>query len=201
MSLKITMRAGLTALAMALGAVGAASAAGEGEIIRLKPASPQPEGLSAGLAVKYAYPGDVRFLNEADLARGEAEAGPHLIGFDYPDSFKGAPALTARRAMSVAAFIDGYIRFDKPGIWKMQFHSNDGIAVSIGGREVYRHDGRHACDTEGWKSEFEIPSAGWYPVKATYFQRYGTSCLMMQWQPPGRERMSWTPTDVYGFKP
>jgi hypothetical protein len=193
----ILMRALATALLMAMtGPVFAAD--GDGPV-RLRPADPQPTGLSAGLAVKYAYPGDIRYLNDAEASRGRSKAGPPLIGFDYPDSFKGAKALTARRAMHVAAFIDGYVRFDKPGIWKMQFHSNDGLAVSIGGREVYRHDGRHACDTQGWKSEFEIPSAGWYKVKATYFQRLGTSCLMMQWQPPGRERMMWTPTDVYGF--
>lgn len=196
----MTLRAAAAALVMAAGLASHAMAAEDAAPVRLKPADPQPTGLSAGLAVKYAYPGDIRFLNEAEAVRREAETGPPLIGFDYPDSFKGAKALTSRRSQIVAAFIEGYVRFDTPGIWKIQFHSNDGIAVSIGGREVYRHDGRHTCDTEGWKGEFEIPSAGWYPVKATYFQRYGTSCLMMQWEAPGRN-MIWTPTDVYGFKP
>ncbi|MFT4794027.1 MAG: hypothetical protein ACJAVR_001043 [Paracoccaceae bacterium] len=196
----ISIRAAAMAFMMVAGLAGHALAADGAGPVLLKPADPQPAGLSAGLAVQYAYPGDMRYLHDAESARGRAEDGPPLIGFDYPDSFQGAKVMTSTRTVRVAAFIEGYIRFDTPGIWRMQFHSNDGLSVSIGGREVYRHDGRHACNTEGWKNEFEVPSAGWYPVKATYFQRLGTSCMMMQWQPPGRN-MTWTPTDVYGFKP
>lgn len=194
----MTMRA--AALAMVLALTGHAVTAADGDPVRLSPADPQPEGLTAGLAVKYAYPGDVQGLSDAENARRDAEDGPPLIGFDYPDSIRGAKALTSRRSTRVAAFIEGYVHFDTPGVWRMQFHSNDGLAVRIGGQDVYRHDGRHTCTTIGWKADYEVPVAGWYEVKATYFQRLATSCLMMQWRPPGG-RMSWTPTNVYGFKP
>ena len=36
--------------------------------LKLEPADPQPSGLKSGLAVKYAYPPDVKTLNQATRA-------------------------------------------------------------------------------------------------------------------------------------
>ncbi|MEM9049568.1 MAG: hypothetical protein AAGC92_12715 [Pseudomonadota bacterium] len=166
---------------------------------RLSPADPQPkaEALQAGLAVRYAFPNSVKWLREAEgWRRYDPKPGTPLVGFDYPDSVPGEPVLTTNRPENVIAFIEGYIRFDTPGIWRIEFHSNDGLRVNIGGVEVYKHDGRHVCETLGW-TEFEVPQAGWYPVQATYFQRLNTACLMMRWAEPGG-KMRWTRTDVYG---
>ncbi|MFT6776019.1 MAG: hypothetical protein ACJA1L_003743 [Paracoccaceae bacterium] len=169
--------------------------------VRLKPADPQPDAgaLTAGLSVRYAFPGDVSDLADAATALGrDAAEGAPLIGFDYPDSAQGAHALTADKAYRVAAEITGMVRFDAAGVWRMQFHANDGLEVRIGGARVYRHDGRHGCETLGWEAEFEVPSPGWYPLTAVYFQRLGTSCLLMEWQAPGAE-MGWTPNDAFAF--
>ena len=46
--------------------------------LKLKPASPQPSGLKSGLAVKYAYPPDVKSLNQATRALKRAKAGTRL---------------------------------------------------------------------------------------------------------------------------
>lgn len=176
-------------------------ATGAGAQTALTPASPQPEDLKPGLSVRYSYPADIRTLAEARTWEGyDPEPGPPLVGFDYPDTEMGMNVLTADQAERVIAFIDGYIRFPEPGIWKMQFHSNDGLDVDIGGEDVYRHDGRHTCQTLGWQEEFRVPEAGWYPVEALYFQRLNTGCLLMQWQPPGGE-MQWTPNDAFGHRP
>jgi hypothetical protein len=188
------MRAAAAAMGLALLAQAAMA-----DAIRLKPADPQPDAtaLAAGLSVRYAYPGDVTDLRTAESYRdSDNEVGAPLPGFDYPDGYPNQKVMTARRATKVAAYIDGFVRFDQPGIWRMQFHSNDGLEVRIGGAKVYRHDGRHACQTNGWEAEFEVPTAGWYPIKALYFQRLGTFCLMMEWQAPGAE-MSWTPNEVF----
>lgn len=185
---------------LALAAGLAAANPAEAEPVRLTPASPQPEGLEQGLSVRYAYPSDIKTLTEAKSWESyDPEPGEPLIGFDYPDTEMGMDVLTSGQAERVIAFIDGYIRFPEPGVWRVQFHSNDGLEVEIGGRQVYRHDGRHTCQTLGWQEELMVPEAGWYPVEAVYFQRMNTGCLLMEWAPPGEE-MRWTPNDATGYK-
>lgn len=183
--------------AMALGA--AAAFAGP---TALTPASPQPDAaaLKPGLGVVYAYPPEVRTLDQAKswLPYG-TEPGPPLIGFDYIDTAPGENALTSNRAEYVVASITGFIRFDKPGTYRLEFQSNDGLDVFIGGAHVYRYDGRHPCESSGWV-EVSAPEAGWYPLEALFFQRLNTSCLLMQWEPPG-EATEWTPNDAFAHIP
>lgn len=185
------------ALALAAAALLPAAAAAQ---IALKPASPQPaaDALSPGLAVDYAYPGDIRFLGQADTAlRREGEAGPPIVGLDYPDGGEGAPVLTSERTLRVAAAIRGYLRFDQAGTWRLEVHSNDGIDLAIGGAKVDKFDGRRRCESNGW-IEVEVPEPGWYPVRAIYFQRLGTSCLMMRWEKPDGMRQ-WTPRTAWAY--
>jgi hypothetical protein len=186
--------------ALALSAPVAPAAAQEAKT--LSPARPQPSeaALEQGLAVRYARPSDIRTLERARSWEAyDPEPGPPLVGFDYPDTLPGEETLTSGQAERVIAFIDGYIRFPEPGIWKLQFHSNDGLEVNIGGREVYRHDGRHTCQTLGWKETYRVPEAGWYPVEALFFQRMNTSCLLMEWQGPNGT-MTWTPNDAFAYE-
>jgi len=168
----------------------------------LTPADPQPDAatLKAGLRVDYAYPADIRYLREAESWRQYGvKEGPPLIGFDYADTLPGEKALTSESAEYVIAFIEGYIAFPEAGTYNLEFWSNDGLRVEIGGVLVYEHDGRHPCETLGPKA-FQVPKAGWYPVKSLFFQRRSTSCLLMKWQPPGGE-LDWAPVDIYGFMP
>lgn len=168
----------------------------------LAPADPQPDPakLKPGLAVEYAYPADVKSLDQAQSWRQYGvEQGPPLIGFDYIDTAPGENSLTSKRAEYVVAFISGFMRFDSAGVHKLEFQSNDGLDVEIGGQRVYRYDGRHPCETGGWV-EVEVPAPGWYPLKALFFQRMNTSCLLLQWAPPGAE-LDWTPNEVFAHIP
>ncbi|MEO1687983.1 MAG: hypothetical protein AAFU61_08770 [Pseudomonadota bacterium] len=184
------------AAALTLGLLFAGAAAAQ---TALTPASPQPDGLKTGLWVNYAYPADVKTLKVArDWLNSGKEAGPPLIGLDYMDSDPGAPVLTSKRAEFVAAEIGGYVRFDQPGVWGLQIHSNDGALVTFGGAEVDRFNGRRPCDTNGWV-EVSVPQAGWYAVSATYYQRLNTGCLMMRWRKPDGTT-EWTPRDAWGFR-
>lgn len=185
--------AGAAALALTL--AGAAAA----EVVKLKRADPQPEGLKQGLSVKYGYPAEVRELKIANDYRSAAEPGPPLIGFDYMETAEGENALTSKRAERVVAVIKGYLHFDKAGVWHMRWHSNDGLEVKVGGVQVYRHDGRHPCDTLGWQGDFQVDEPGWYEVDALWFQRLNTSCLLMEWQPPGG-KWEWTPNEATAYK-
>ena len=163
----------------------------------LQPASPQPSGLKPGLNVKYAYPGDVRHLRAAEQALEKgAEQGPPLTGLDYRDTNVGEPALTSKRAEKVAAEITGYVKFDAPGVYKIDFLSNDGLKAVIGGQVVAKHDERTPCGPT-FQEEVQVPKAGWYPVHMIFFQRLNTSCLHMRMAPKGK-RVTWVPDSAFG---
>lgn len=172
------------------------------QVYNLTPANPQPDEaqIKAGLAVKYSYPGDIKTLFEAEGWRSHGpKAGPPLIGFDYPDTLPDEKALTSDSVQFVVAFIDGYMKFDKPGTYQLEFHSNDGLRVKISGQQVFEFDGRHPCQP-GERASVNVPEPGWYPVEALYFQRVGTSCLLLNWAPPGEE-WDWAPLEIYGYVP
>ena len=154
--------------------------------LTLSPADPQPGAgdLAPGLSVKYAYPGEVRTLEAASAAVRKGRAGPPLRGLSYEDNAEGDLTLTSRKAQKVAAAISGFIRFDAPGTYEVNMISNDGIEASIGGQQIALYDGIHACEPAGVQ-EVIVPEAGWYALEATYFQRKGTACLVMDWNVGG----------------
>ncbi|MCV6585499.1 MAG: PA14 domain-containing protein [Marinibacterium sp.] len=164
--------------------------------IELSPANPQPKGLKQGLAVEYAK-ARVRSIREARSALKKAKPGQPLSGLDYRDTSKGDPTLTAGRAFRVTANIDGYIKFPKAGIYELEFYSNDGIEARIDGKVVADHDGIHPCERTRIV-EVSVPRAGYYPLDITYFQKEGTSCLMMKWAEKGKA-LTWTPNSAFGY--
>ena len=165
--------------------------------LKLKPANPQPSGVRAGLSVAYAYPEDVKSLSAADAAlRKGAVSGPALKGLDYRDTNEGDRTLTSKRALNVVAKIRGYVKFDAPGIYNIDFLSNEGLRAKIGGQLVSRFDGRQPCEPT-FGSEVEVPVAGWYPLDIVYFQRQGTACLHMRSAPAGK-RVTWMPNKAFG---
>ena len=171
------------------------SSAAFAEAIKLTPADPQPKGLTPGLAVSYAYGAGGRTLEEAQGKLTKAKPGPALAGLSYLDSNEGDNTLTADEPFKVAAAISGYIRFDTPGTFEINFFSNDGLNASIGGKQVAMADEVRGCEPTGVK-EVEVPVAGWYALEATYFQRKGTACLMMDWSVSGE--MEPVPDAVFG---
>jgi len=182
----------------ALLAIFALAAPGFAQTLTLTPASPQPAdgSLKQGLAVDYAYY-SVRSLDEARSKLDHAKAGPPLAGFSYLDTDPGDNALTSTSAEKVLAAIQGYIRFDAPGTYDIEFISNDGLQASIGGQQVALFDGVHGCESAGVTS-VAVPQAGWYEVEATYFQRKGSACLLMDWGQSGN--MEPVPDSAFAHK-
>lgn len=173
--------------------------AAEARAQKLKPAKPQPSGLTQGLAVEYAYPGDVKTLRDAYVALGiGAERGKPLSGLAY-SSGPGSPnALTSKQEMRVAARIRGYVRFDAAGTYTLDFLTNDGLQLTLGGRELVKHDERTPCASAG-AVQVRVPEAGWYDLEALWFQRQGTSCLEMKWAPEGGG-LATVPASAFGYK-
>ncbi|MFN3260358.1 MAG: hypothetical protein ACE37J_07345 [Pikeienuella sp.] len=174
------------------------AAAAWAEPIALRPADPQPEAgaLLPGLSVRYAYPHSVRSLREArEWLESGSEQGEPLPNLRHRDSMEGDPTLTAKQPMRVAAAISGYVRFERPGPQQVEFLSNDGLEVSIGGAVVSKHDGVHPCETNG-VVDVLVPEPGWYEIELTYFQWKGTSCLLMRWGAEG-EKLGWAPDEAF----
>jgi hypothetical protein len=116
----------------------------------------------------------------------------------YGDTEVGEKALTSDSREEVSAFIKGFMHFEE-GVHELEFQSNDGLRVTISGIDVYEHDGRHTCQTNG-AIQIKAPKTGWYAVKALYFQRYHTSCLDLSIRRPGGE-WDWTKPEMYAHIP
>ncbi len=165
--------------------------------LMLVPSDPQPKDLKPGLAVRYAYPHEVKNLRSAEkaLAR-KSEVGTPLAGLDHRDTLIGEKVMTSRRDTQVAADITGYVRFDAPGVYTIDFLTNDGLRATVGGQVVGEFDGRQSCE-ETFAVEVEVPKAGWYPLHALYFQRLNTACLHMR-AGLNTDRPTWMPDTAFG---
>jgi hypothetical protein len=179
------------AAALALGA-----STGFAAPLKLTPASPQPSGLKQGLAVKYAFPMDVKSLSQATRYLKKGKAGAPLTGLDYRDTNNGDDTLTSGRAHHVAAAISGYVKFDSAGVYTIDFLTNDGLEATVGGQTVGYFDGRQSC-SETRAVEVDVPQAGWYAFEATYFQRVGSACLHMR---AGQGAPDWMPDEAFGYE-
>ncbi len=194
---EITMtfiRTGALAATLALIAGAAISAP-----LKLQPANPQPSP-QAGLNVKYFGTGNqhkkIRDLNQAKSLLSQAQPGKPLRGLDYRDTSKGEDVMTFDGAYNVAAEVTGYMRFDSPGTYELETWSNDGIEAWVGGQQIGHVNGVQGCEANQ-RTEVEVPQAGWYPLKIFYYQKLGTSCLMMKSGKQG-EQFTWTPNNVFG---
>ncbi len=189
--------AALRTLTLATGLIAGLAAAAVAAPVQLTPADPQPTGLKPGLSVRYAYPSDVKSLGAARNAlKYKVEQGAPLKGLDYRDTELGESVLTSTRAERVVADIRGYVRFDAPGVYTIDFLTNDGLHAVVGGQLVGEFDGRQACE-ETFAVEVEVPQAGWYPLQALWFQRTNTACLHMRAAPAGK-RPTWMPNAAFG---
>ncbi|WP_415404331.1 PA14 domain-containing protein [Tateyamaria sp. SN3-11] len=162
--------------------------------LKLEPADPQPTDLKQGLGVSY-YFDSVRTLSDASRAYDKAKPGKPLEGLDYRDTAEGDETLTSGEAQKVIAVIEGYVRFDEPGTYIIDFMSNDGLEMRIGGQEVVYFDGVHGCDPSE-QVEAVVPEAGWYALEGLYFQRKGSACLMMR---AGIGSPEWMENESFGY--
>jgi hypothetical protein len=156
-----------------------------------RPADPQPEAsaLKPGLAVDYYYV-KLDKLDElyAWLDHKKPDSGTPLANLDFVADPQG-PVLSTDRGSIVAAIITGFVRFPKSGEFQLLALVNDGMRLFIGqGAEApILDDPRKLSDRLVGPAGITVEADVWYPLKLEYFQKKGTSALVLAWMPPGAE--------------
>jgi hypothetical protein len=143
----------------------------------LKPADPQPtaEQLQPGLAVGYSFG---RYNHLRDFMFEKFQKGKPLPNLDYRSG--AGTVLTSGERDLVGALITGFIRFEKAGTYGFDVTSNDGVRVEISGRVLYEDPTVHSDDMSD-RIDVKIDQPGWYPLKILYYEKKGTSTLVLRW--------------------
>jgi hypothetical protein len=182
---------------------------------RLAPLVPQPaEGsLEPGLAVKY-YKYNFRSAEK----KNQNYELKHIS--DMPDvqtmdekGYPGAPItrLAHRADRNVEVFnsglgrlvcaqMRGLIHFAQTGEYKLKAEINDGIRIFLDARLIIS-DPQWGSDRFSSPSTLDIREPGWYPVLVRYFQRKGTSALLLYWKKPGDSEFVIIPAKAYAHLP
>jgi PA14 domain len=173
---------------------GAGGAAAEHMV---NPASPQPTpaALKPGLGVNYHFTlvrSIHQLLRYAEPRKGDV--GKPLPQLNYHTGYGNV--LTADRNIGVGAKIHGFIKFDKPGVYQLKVHSNDGVRLLLGGKQIFE-DGEVHSDEMSDPIAVKIDAPGWYPVLIWYFQRKGTATLELYWQAPGSNESVLVPPSAF----
>lgn len=142
-------------------------------------------GTKPGLAVCYMY----KFIRQVDeIAEWgktlKCEPGTSLPILDY---YGGTgKVLTSTSNDGVLARITGFIHLDKVGAYKFAFESNDGVRLTIDGKQIVEDPGVHD-DRFSDLGTMDVANPGWYPLSVDFFQRKGTWTLRFLWRAPGDE--------------
>lgn len=104
------------------------------------------------------------------------------------------------KSKGVGLYMDGFIKFEKPGVYSFQARSNDGFRLTINGAKIIEDSSWHS-DRLSKMETVLVNEAGWYPLKVRYFQRKGTSTIELYWKRPGEEEKSIVPAQAFAHAP
>jgi hypothetical protein len=95
--------------------------------------------------------------------------------------------LGTNRGSIVAAIITGFVRFPESGQFKMLALVNDGMRLYIGqgSENPILDDPRKMVDRFVGPTEITVEADLWFPLRLEYFQKKGTSALVLAWMRPG----------------
>jgi len=154
-----------------------------------QPADPQPEAdaLEPGLAVDYYYlKPDVLDELYAWLDHKDPGPGAPLANLDFVANEQG-PVLGTDRGSIVVAIITGFVRFPESGQFQLLALVNDGMRLWVGedNSDPILEDPRKLSDRLVGPADITVEADTWYPMKLEYFQKKGTSALVLAWMRPG----------------
>jgi hypothetical protein len=192
-------RAAAAGAVLIFGLIAGATGASAQQMIN--PASPQPKAaaLKPGLAVNYHFT-LVRTMHQllryAEPRKGDV--GKPLPQLNYHTGYGNV--LTSDRNIGVGAKIQGFVKFDKAGVYQLKVNSNDGVRLILGSKQIYELGDVHP-DEMSDPIPVKIDQPGWYPLLIWYFQRKGTATLQLYWQPPGSTESVLVPPSAFAHVP
>jgi hypothetical protein len=160
----------------------------------------EERSLQPGLSVYYVH----GFWRHIDQMPGEKKAkrtrmkGTPIAYLNH--RFGEGMVFKSGRAKGVGMYMNGYIHFDKPGVYVFQARTNDGFRLSIHGMQILQDPNVHS-DRLSKAEKVEIRKPGWHPIKMQYFQRKGTSTLELYWTEPGDKEKSIIPKEAFAHIP
>lgn len=189
----VGLAAGLVAIGLGVGAATALAA-------DIKPADPQPDedALRPGLAVDYYY-GDYRMIDELYELMESTDnpgKGEPLPSLNYKVS-EGRNVLTTKFQRFVGAHITGYLKFPEAGAYSLMVTSNDGVRFHLDGQMLWEDPDIHP-DRDSDPIEVTLSEPGWVALDIGYFQRKGSSALILKWKGPNAADYEVVPPEAYG---
>ena len=168
------------------------------EIGGLTPARPQPAAdmLRPGLAVTYYFNvfNDTREIPEwAEYRKGVPGEPIPMLDYWVGDG----EVLTSGRVDEVGAHIQGLIHLSKAGRYTFSMHSNDGVDLKIGGKQIVKDSAVHK-DRYSDLVNVAITEPGWYPLDLLYFEKRYTATLELFWLQPGESgQLNHVPAEAF----
>jgi len=107
------------------------------------------------------------------------------------------PVFASGKSRGVGIVFTGGVHLAHPGLYSFQVLSNDGVELRIGRQPLLADPDVHK-DHLSTKVSLTVDEPGWYPLAIRYFQRKGTSALVLYWQPPGAPGMTPVPAAALG---
>ena len=114
--------------------------------------------------------------------------------------FGGGNVFDSRRNQGVGMLILGFIKFDKPGEYRFQVLSNDGVRIFLGNRVIINDPTVHS-DQFAESLGVVIEQEGWIPLRIKYFQRKGTAALSFRWKTPDMDSYAPVPPEALAHLP
>jgi hexosaminidase len=113
------------------------------------------------------------FKNTLDMDSQKSASRGIMTSFGLPEKIPAKP---------FGLIMRGYLKIDKPGVYRFYLKSDDGSTLTIGDREVINHDGEHGS-TE--KSGETALGKGWHMYELRYFDAGGAKSLELSWSGMG----------------
>jgi hexosaminidase len=116
------------------------------------------------------------FKSVLDLDRQKSSSRGLMTALGLPDTPPEKP---------FGLLMRGYIKIEKPGVYRFYLYSDDGSTLSFGDRMVVNHDGEHG----GTQKTGEIAlGKGWHMYELRYFDAGGEKSLLVNWSGMGMEK-------------